>query len=445
MSMKQQLTAVLLIFAASAGVAFATFSSVATSTEVTADDRPAPTDELKPAFDLSAGFKQVARSVRESVVYIRAIQRVEMGQAGGPSPFDDPFFRRFFGDEFDAPEMPRQRERVGQGTGVIVSPHGYIVTNNHVVERATEIQVTLFDDTRMSAEIVGTDAESDLAVIKVDGSNLRAAAFGDSERLEPGEWVLAIGSPFGLQQTVTAGIVSAVGRANMGITTYENFIQTDAAINPGNSGGPLVNLYGEVVGINTAISSRTGTYMGVGFAIPSSMVRMVMEALIEDGRVQRGWLGVQMINLSPEIADSIGYEGDAGILLRDVLRGTPAEQAGLQPGDILVEADGEAIEDSNELLHLVGLSAPGERMNLRIFRDGEYETVSVRLGERGQNQLAGARGQGNTPAPSDEPRIGITVRPLTDEIRAQLDIKADAGVIVKIGRASCRERVSFTV
>ena len=262
--------------------------------------------QLAAASDLSQAFRHVARLLRPSVVSVSSVKRVQVNQPQ-VRPFNsdvpdelrrffggDDFFDRFF---FEAPPAPRGFEQHGLGTGVIVRDDGYILTNNHVVQGADEVKVTLSDERQFTAEVVGTDKATDLAVLKIEADGLYAAQLGDSNELAVGEWVLAVGSPFGLEQTVTAGIVSAVGRANVGITDYEDFIQTDAAINPGNSGGPLVDLRGEVIGINTAIASRNGGYQGIGFAIPSSMARQVMESIIEDGQVSRGYLGALIQDL----------------------------------------------------------------------------------------------------------------------------------------------------
>jgi serine protease Do len=259
-----------------------------------------------------------------------------------PSPFfDDPFFRRFFGERFQQkPRKMPKRQRQGMGSGVIVSSDGYIVTNHHVVETGDDIQVALSDKRTFEAKLIGSDPKTDLAILKIEASDLPSLSWGDSSILEVGEMVVAVGNPFGLSQTVTMGIISAVGRANMGIVDYEDFIQTDAAINPGNSGGALVNLQGELIGINTAIFSRSGGYMGIGFAIPSNMARSVTQSLKEHGTVVRGWLGVSIQDLTPELADQFDAPDTTGALVTDVVQESPAEAATFKRGDIIQKYDG---------------------------------------------------------------------------------------------------------
>jgi serine protease Do len=274
------------------------------------------------------------------------------------------------------------------GTGVIVSEDGYILTNNHVVRGADEVEVILSTNRRLKAKIVGTDKATDVAVLKVSAKGLAAARLGSSENMEVGDWVLAIGSPFGLDQTVTAGIVSAKGRANVGITDYEDFIQTDAAINPGNSGGPLVNLKGEVIGINTAIASRSGGSSGVGFAIPSDMVRRVMESILDNGRVDRGWLGVGIQDLDEDLARSFGLKSTRGALVSGVLPAGPAAKAGLKSGDVLLKVAGQEVRDANHLRHLVAGIEPKKKVRLEVFREKQSIEVEVTIGLRDVDQLS---------------------------------------------------------
>jgi serine protease Do len=392
-------------------------------------------EQLETAANLSSSFKQVARALKPSVVSISSIKRVEVRQPtirrrfGNNQIPDD--FRQFFGDDFfdrfffEMPEPRRGFQQQGLGTGVIVRDDGYIVTNNHVVADADEVKVTLSDKRQFTAKIVGTDKATDVAVLKIEGSNLKAARWGDSSALEVGDWVLAIGSPFGLEQTVTAGIVSAKGRANVGITDYEDFIQTDAAINPGNSGGPLVNLRGQVVGINTAIASRNGGNMGVGFAIPSDMAQSVMNKLIDYGEVERGYIGAGIQDLTADLANSFGYQGTEGVLVGDVVADGPAAKAGLQSGDIIVELDGKPMRSSSQLRNTVAGTAAGTNAKLRVFRNGEYEMLEVQIGQlEASAQVASHDGA----ADSD---LGVTVKTLMPEMARQLGYEESTqGVVV---------------
>lgn len=353
---------------------------------------------------------KVTKRVRPSVVNISTLSTDEQSSKSFPF-FDDLFFRRFFGEEFERrfqqPEVPRQQQ--GTGSGVIVSTDGYIITNNHVVEQATELQVLLSDKRKFTGQVVGTDPKTDLAVIKIDADNLPAATWGDSGQLEVGEIVLAIGNPFGLNQTVTMGIVSAVGRANVGIVDYEDFIQTDAAINPGNSGGALVNLQGELIGINTAIFSRSGGYMGIGFAIPSNMAKSVTTSLREHGKVVRGWLGVSIQELTPELAEQFQVPDTHGVLVADVMKKGPAAEAGVKRGDIIREYDQHQVQDPRHLRSLVAETAPDTRVTIKILREGRDQDITLKIGELPKD-LAPAGSGGSTEG--DHALAGVTVEPM---------------------------------
>lgn len=392
-------------------------------------------EQLQTATSLSDSFKNVARALKPSVVSISSIKRIEVAQGdirrrfGNNQIPDD--FRRFFGDDFfdrfffDMPAPRRGYQQQGLGTGVIVRNDGYILTNNHVVADADEVKVTLSDKRQFDAEVVGTDKATDVAVLKIDAKNLKAAAWGNSAALEVGDWVLAIGSPFGLEQTVTAGIVSAKGRANVGITDYEDFIQTDAAINPGNSGGPLVNLRGEVVGINTAIASRTGGNLGVGFAIPSDMASSVMNKLIDHGEVERGYIGAAIQDLTPDLADSFGYDGNNGVLVGDVVTDGPASKAGLQTGDIVLELDGKPMKSSSQLRNTVAATPAGTRAKMKIFRNGQEQVLEVKIGQL----EASARIASRDGATDND--LGITVKTLMPEMSRQMGYDENTkGVVV---------------
>src|SRR3954469_10184488 len=292
---------------------------------------------------------------------------------------NDPAFRRFFGDQ-----MPERASSLG--SGVIVSDTGYLLTNHHVVEAADEIEVALNDGRKLLAKIVGNDPETDLAVLRVDAEKLPAITFGSSDALKVGDVVLAIGNPFGVGQTVTGGIVSALGRTGLGINTFENFIQTDAAINPGNSGDALVDASGNLLGINTAIYSRSGGSMGIGFAIPVSTAKLVLEALIKSGNVTRGWIGVEVQELTPQAAESFQLGATRGALIAGVLRGGPADKAGVKPGDVLYEIQGKAVPDPASMLNVVAALAPGATAHMKLKRKGQDVGADVTVGRRPKPQ-----------------------------------------------------------
>jgi len=293
---------------------------------------------------------------------------------------DDPFFRRFFGGRFPADNRPQRVSNLG--SGVIVSEDGLILTNHHVVEAADEIQVALSDGKTLTAEVVGTDPETDLAVLKVKRKGLPAITFAKGDGQRVGDVVLAIGNPFGVGQTVTMGIISALGRSHLGINTFENYIQTDAAINPGNSGGALVDGAGNLVGVNTAIFSRSGGNLGIGFAIPVSIVRQVMQEIISHGAVTRGWVGIEVQEITPEIAESFALKSTAGALIAGVLRGGPADRAGIRPGDILLAVGGKPVTDSSSLLNLIAALPPGKVVQLRLMREQTEMQLMVTVQKR---------------------------------------------------------------
>jgi serine protease DegS len=294
--------------------------------------------------------------------------------------FDDPAIRQFFGDSLVVP--PLQQKQSSLGSGVIVSEEGYILTNNHVVAGADEIQVALRDGRSLNAKIVGTDPDTDLALLKVKKDKLPVVPLGDSDQLKVGDVVLAIGNPFGVGQTVTLGIVSATGRSRLGLTTFENFIQTDAAINPGNSGGALVNAHGELVGINTAIFSRSGGSQGIGFAIPIQLATGVQEDILEFGSVVRGWLGLEAQNLTAMLAESFGLSDVTGTVVAGVFRDGPADRAGLKPGDVLYEIGTQEIKDNQNLMNQIASYRPGEKIVVKFIRDGKRQQTKVEIGRR---------------------------------------------------------------
>lgn len=391
---------------------------------------PIPISSAPGGIPSNETFIAVAKSARASVVNISSVRKVVQSQPQFPSPFfDDPFFRRFFGEEFQRQfPQPKERQEQGLGSGVIVTPDGYILTNNHVVEEADEILVNLADKRSFKAKLIGADPKTDVAVIKINAAGFPVLPWGDSSHLQVGEMVLAVGNPFGLNQTVTLGIVSAVGRANMGIVDYEDFIQTDAAINPGNSGGALVNLKGELIGINTAIFSRSGGYMGIGFAIPSNMAKSVMSSLLKHGKVIRGWLGVSIQELTPDLAKQFGVSGSQGTLVADVLEGSPAAKAKLERGDIITGYNGTPIKDPTQLRALVAETAPGTTARLSFIRDQKERNVSVTIGELPQNIATAFKGEPGT-ARGDHALAGVTVEALPKGRFGRSRIKS--GVLVK--------------
>ncbi len=340
-------------------------------------DTPAPISSESSAVSYAPAVEKAAPAVVN--IYTRKVMQQQIQQPR----IDDPLLRRFFGDQI--PQLPQQQEN-SLGSGVIVSPQGYILTNNHVVQGADEIEVALHDGRSAAATIVGTDPESDLAVLKIELPEIPSIVFGQSEKLQVGDVVLAIGNPFGVGQTVTSGIVSATGRSQLGLSTFENFIQTDAAINPGNSGGALVNAYGQLIGINTAIFSRTGGSQGIGFAIPVSLAKGVMKEIIEYGRALRGWLGVEVQDLNPVLAESFGLTNISGALVAGVQPGGPGDSAGLRPGDIITEVNDIAINGNRALMNTITSNAPGTKLKLKVLREGRSSYVETLIGERPQPQ-----------------------------------------------------------
>jgi serine protease Do len=390
-----------------------------------------PQQGRKVLDQVSAAFEQAAATVNPSVVPIFSEAKVQVETPFGDQGdqlrqfFGDQFFQRFFGDQGGG----GQRTVRALGSGVIASADGYILTNNHVVENAEMLTVVLNDGTRKQAKVIGADPQTDLALIKIDAQNLPAATLGNSDDVKIGQWVIAVGNPFELLHTTTAGIISATGRASVGITDYEDFIQTDAAINPGNSGGALADLDGRVIGINSAISTPTGASVGLGFAIPINMAKNVMQQLKEHGKVVRGYLGVYLQPLTPELEKAFGIENAMGALVSDVAEGSPAEQAGVQRGDIITEFNGEEITEVPQLRNLVAAVMPGQKVQLGIQRSGRKQTLQVTLAELPQTGQASAAPteQGGAPNPA---RLGITVQDLTPELSQQLGVQGGQGAVV---------------
>lgn len=380
-------------------------------------------------------------SIRAEKVYSQPYYIMPDRPFGDESdPFGDDFFDRFFRRQLPrGQQRQRNREviRPVQGSGFIISDDGYILTNNHLVGEAKKVFVKMGEEAEIEAKVIGTDPDSDIAVIKIKKENLSFLELADSDTLEVGEWVLAIGNPFGLSHTVTAGIVSAKGRSNVGLTTYEDFIQTDAAINPGNSGGPLINLDAKVVGINTAIVSRSGGNMGIGFAIPINMAKNIYKQLIEEGKVTRGYLGVYIQDLNPEMAESLGLKDTKGAIVPEIKEDSPADKAGLKSGDVIVKFDGKPVNSANELSRRVAAMKPGAKVEIVVLRDGKRKTLTAELEER--------LSQGEIAAEQKEPdlleRLGFSVQDLTDGLAERLGYEGLEGVLVtNVERGSAAER-----
>jgi serine protease Do len=399
----------------------------------TAKDKTVSKETVTLLGQLSDAIAEVAEAAKPAVVNISTTSTVTMEQNTFGDMFGDPFFRRFFGEQFDHGQK-KKRKASALGSGVIVSTDGYILTNNHVVKDADEIKVILFDKREFKGKVVGNDPRTDLAVIKIDGRDLPTLRIGQSGKLKTGDIVLAIGNPFGLNQTITMGIVSAVGRSNIGLADLEDFIQTDAAINPGNSGGALINSSGELVGINTAIFSTSGGYMGIGFAIPSDMARSVMDSIIKTGKVVRGWLGVSIQDLTPDLATSLGIKETGGALISGVEKGSPADKAGLKRGDLITDVNQKKVEDSTALRNRISAAAPGTKIDVAFIREGKQQTASVTLGEYNEKKAARKTEYENV-------LKGVSVQDLSRGLRQKMDIPDNVeGVVVTAVSPELREQ-----
>jgi serine protease Do len=405
-----------------------------------ASGTPTPAAVASPVAALPAnGFTEVAKAVTPAVVNITTVisEKVADGRSmpdelrermeeffGGPN---GPFGPRGFRGPQGPGEPPRGHRGGGQGSGVIVSPDGYVLTNNHVIDGAREVTVTLPDKREFQGKIVGTDPKTDLAVVKIDGQNLPSVAWGDASKLQVGEYVLAVGNPFGLNSTVTLGIVSALGRGRMGITQYEDFIQTDAAINPGNSGGALVNTRGELVGINTAIFSQSGGYQGVGFAVPTSMSKPIYESLIKTGKVVRGYLGIGIQDLNHDLAKSFGIKDSKGALVSDVKEDGPADQGGLKQGDVITSYQGSPVEDAVALQRMVTSTSVGSKVPVKIMRDGHEKELTITIGEQHDTTKTAKAEAGE----KDYAFAGVAVQDLDKDTAKELGMKGKTqGVVV---------------
>ncbi len=407
-------------------------------------------EDLNLLHQLSNVFSEISEKVKPSVVSVIPTTKIKIYQPSSSPFFDDPFFdefRRFFGpDLFPRRDSPKEKEyeHSGLGSGVIITSDGYILTNNHVIayadKVADKIKVILSDDREFDAEIIGRDPETDLAVIKINAKNLPIATLGNSDKVRVGEWVLAIGNPFGLKYTVTAGIISAVGRTDVGITRYEDFIQTDAAINQGNSGGPLVNLNGKVIGINTAIFSRSGGYMGVGFTIPINMAEKIMEQLIDKGKVTRGWLGVTIQNLTTELADILELKQTKGVVVRQVQVDSPADKADIKSNDIILKIDGQPIETTKQLMQIVAGLVPGTEVEITVLRGNKEISQKVKITEK--QPLKSIEESKSSEESHD--KLGLNVKELNNELAKQYNLTGEKAVVItKVFPDSLAERAEL--
>ena len=376
------------------------------------------------------GFAPIVKKVLPTVVTVSSTKMVKTPtEFQGQMP-DDDFFRQFFGGNMPnmGQQMPREQRERGLGSGVIVSPNGYILTNDHVVDGATDVTVTLSDNREYKAHVVGTDPKVDLAVLRIDANDLPAIVIGDSSKIQIGDYALAVGDPFGVGKTVTMGIISATGRHNLGIEGYEDFIQTDAPINPGNSGGALINDRGELIGINTAIISHGSEgNQGIGFAIPANLARKVMDEIIKTGKVTRAYLGIVPQDVTPAIAKAFGVHEFTGALVGDVSADSPASKAGLMNGDIILELNGKPVADANDLRMNISMMTPGTTVNLKVLRDGADRNMTVTLGELPTDEASAANGSEGTPSQLS----GISVQNLNANLAQQLGVPAGTqGVVV---------------
>jgi len=385
------------------------FSEVATSAE---ED-----NALENLRKMSKAFSKVAQQAVPAVISIQVEKTIATSSSRSGSPFDDDFFEHFFGPRY---RHRTPRKQVGQGSGFIISSDGYILTNNHVVGEADKITITLADGRKFEdAEVIGSDPDSEVAVIKIDAEDLPVIELGDSADLGIGEWVIAVGNPFGLTETVTVGVVSAKGRSGFNITKYESFIQTDAAINPGNSGGPLLSLDGKAIGINTFLVSQSGGYMGIGFAIPIDVAKNIKDQFITSGKIMRGYLGVGIQRIMPDMVEFFGLKNDRGALITEVKDDSPAKEAGLKKEDVVIKMGGNKIDDNASFSDIIALTAPGTKLELLIVRDGKERVIEVTIGTWPESMLTGIAG-----------KIGLQVQDLTPELAQRFGYEPGEGVII---------------
>lgn len=359
----------------------------------------------------SHAFTQIAEKAMPATVYIKAEFRQQAQEANPLDLFQEDFFRRFFGgNPFQTPQQPQNQPQIAGGSGFLITSDGFVVTNNHVIKDASSITVTLNDGREYSASIRGTDPRTDLALLKIEETELPFLTFGDSDSLKIGELAVAIGNPFGIGATLTTGVISAKGRQDLGIASYEDFIQTDAAINPGNSGGPLLNIHGEVIGVNTAIYTRSGGYMGIGLSIPSRMAQNVIEQIFDSGAVKRGYLGIILQPVDKDLAEALNLDNQEGALVSDVVKGSAASKAGLQPGDIILESNHKPVKSVSKLRNEIGMMNPSTQINLLVLRDGEKVSIDATLGSL----------EGETLSAELLQKLGLELENLNPELAAKL-------------------------
>ena len=391
---------------------------------------PLSAEVTGPAEKLSQSFAAIAAHVAPAVVSVYSEKTVRFRHPDMGSPFGDDFFRQFFGGQLPpGPQREYSMPQQSEGTGMILDKQGHILTNYHVVAGEDSIKVQLVNKQSFEAKILGADPKTDVAVLELRGSvpsNLPTVTLGDSDALQVGSLVMAIGSPFGLTQTVTSGIVSAKGRSNVGIADYEDFLQTDAPINPGNSGGPLINMRGEVVGMNSAIETQVGQFGGVGFAIPSNMIKAMLPSLLKGEHIQRGVLGVVIQKVTPELAEEF-HAPPRGALVAEVRKGSPAEKAGIMPGDVIVSYDGTTIENTGQLRNLVATTAPGARVQIGVVRKGASKTLTVTIGKLSAASFAEAGPGGGV---GEVGKLGLSVETLNAELARRYGIEARRGVVI---------------
>ncbi len=397
---------------------------------------PIPESVSAPAEQLGAAFAAVAAHVKPAVVGVYSEKIVRFQAPDFQLPFGEDFFNQFFGGQFQSPRAPGEPREYripqrGMGTGMILDQAGHILTNYHVVKDVDQIKVQLPDKRTFEAKIVSADPKTDVAVLAMRGDlprGLPVVQLGDSDALDVGYLVMAIGAPFGLTQTVTTGIISAKGRSDVGITDYEDFLQTDAAINPGNSGGPLINMRGEVIGMNSAIETNVGQSAGVGFAIPANMIKTVLPTLLKGEQVTRGVLGVVIQDVTKELAEQFHVPAEKGALISQVNKGSPADKAGLKAGDVIVRYDSKEVMDGTHLRNLVAATAPGTEVSIIVVRNGHEQTLTAKIGEMTSERIAAAKPSKG--AANQLARLGLRVQTLTPELARQFGIEEDKGVVI---------------